>query len=195
MRISAGIDEVPTQRFGNVVVHERVGTVDLIDKSRTRGRVEVFMGAGRGKTTTALGAALRVIACGGRVIFVHFAGPLSPMLGEVRAATVFGRNWRMVGIREQTKDNAYLDQFSELVDTVRDAVAMAYTVWIYECELLILDDIGPHLNAQSIDLGQILTLIGNRPANTSIILTGQSAPEPIVQRADLCTNFVAIKEP
>lgn len=160
-----------------------------------RGLVAVFTGPGKGKTTAALGIALRTIGWGGKVIFVHFTGPQHPVLGEVKTAAALGGNWRTIGIKSEAMDISYLGDFTESVDTVSEAMATAHDLWLHECDLLVLDDIGSHLDRGTIDITQVLALIDNRPPNTSIILTGPSAPEPIIQRADVVTEFLGIKQP
>ncbi len=160
-----------------------------------KGEVILFIGLGRGKTTTALGIALRVIAYGGRVVFIHFSGPQYPELGEVKAAAVIGDSLRMIGIRSEASNLAYLNDFYETVDTVADALAMARNVWIRQCNLLVLDDIGPQLDRGSIDVAQVSALIKDRPPNVSIILTGRSAPKVIAKTAGLVTEFVDVKHP
>jgi len=159
------------------------------------GRVIVFTGVGKGKTTAALGTALRIIAQGGKVIFVYFTGPEYPVLGEVKTAAKLGSKWRMIGIKSEAKNLSYLADFSGSVDTVKDALAMAQARWLYECDLLILDDITYQLACGSIDVAQVIALIDNRPVNASIVLTGPSAPESIIERADLVTEFLEIKPP
>lgn len=162
---------------------------------RDKGEVIVFTGLGKGKTTAALGVALRTIGQGGKVIFIRFTGPRHSVLGEVKTAAAIGGNLRMIGVRSEASDVSYLDGFSESVDTVADALAMARDVWIRECALLVLDDIGHHLERGSIDIAQVLLLIDSKPLNTSILLTGSSASEPIIQRANLVTEFLQIKRP
>ena len=66
---------------------------------------------------------------------------------------------------------------------------------VHECDLLVLDNISLHLDRGSVDIAQVLALIDERPPNTSIILTGTSTPEPIMQRADLATEFLKIRQP
>jgi cob(I)alamin adenosyltransferase len=169
--------------------------MDATDGGRTRGEVIVFTGPGKGKTTAALGVGLRMIARGGKVVFIYFTGPQHPVLGEVKSAASFGSNWRTIGIKSEAKDVSYLDDFTESVDTVTEALAMAHNLWLHECDLLVLDDIIHHLDQKSIDIAQVLALINDRPPNASIVLTGRSAPEPILQRAGLVTEFLKIKQP
>lgn len=167
----------------------------MVDEGRARGEVIVFTGPGKGKTTAALGVVLRTIAQGGKVIFVYFTGPQHPVLGEVKTAAAFGSNWRTIGIKNEAKDVSYLNDFSESVDTVTEALAMAHDRWLHECDLLVLDDISPHLDCGTIDVAQVLELINNRPPNTGIVLTGSCVPELIMQRADLVTELLKIKSP
>jgi cob(I)alamin adenosyltransferase len=164
-------------------------------EGKVGGQVAVFTGPGKGKTTAAVGIALRTIARGGKVIFVYLKGPQHPVLGEVRTAAAFGSNWRTIGIKSEAKDISYLDDFSESVDTVKEALTMAQTIWLYECDLLILDNISYQLACGSIDIAQVIALIDNRPPNVSIVLTGPSVPEPLIKRADLVTEFLKIKQP
>ena len=167
----------------------------MSDAKKARGEVMVFVGTGKGKTTAALGTACRVIANGGKTIFIYFTGPDHPLLGEVKTAAAFGSSWRMIGIKSEAKDISYLDSFTESVDTTRKALTMAQKLWLHECDLLVLDDISPHLDRGSIDISQVLALIDDRLPNTSIILTGSYLPEPIIQRADSVTEFLPIKQP
>ena len=101
----------------------------MSDERGFKGEVIVFTGPGRGKTTAALGTAIRSFAHGGKVIFIHFTGPEYPVLGEVKAAASLGSNWRMIGIKGEAKDISYLDDFTETVDTAREALTMAQKVW------------------------------------------------------------------
>ena len=72
---------------------------------------------------------------------------------------------------------------------------MAQNLWLHECDFLVLDDISPHLDRGTIDIDQILALISDRPPNTSILLTGSSVPESIMQKVDLVTEFLMVKQP
>jgi len=163
--------------------------------AREEGELIVFTGSGKGKTTAALGVALRTIGQGGKVIFIHFTGPQCPVPGEIKTATRIGSSLRMVGVRSEAGDISYLDDFSESVDSVTEALVKAHDVWVQECDLLVLDDIGHHLEQGSIDVAEVMALIDDRPPNVGILLTGTSIPGPIVQRAELVTEFLLIKEP
>jgi cob(I)alamin adenosyltransferase len=165
------------------------------DEGRGESKVIVFTGEGESKTTAALGIALRTVTGGGKVVYVHFTGPRHPVLGEVKTAAAVGSKWRMVGIRNEAEDISYLDDFAESVATAGDALSKARTLWLRECDLLVLDDIAHHLTHGSIDVAQVLALIDDKPPNTIVVLTGLSFPESIMQRADMVTEFTDAKRP
>ena len=169
--------------------------MDIRDGEQAKGQVVVFTGPGKGKTTTAVGNACRVIARGEKVVFVYFTGPRYPVLGEVKTAATLGSNWRMIGIKSEAKDVSCLGDFTESVDTVTEALTIAHDLWLHECDLLVLDDISPHLEPGGIAITQVLALIDDKPPGTSIILTGQSVPEEIMKKADAVRDFLLVKRP
>ena len=167
----------------------------MMNKLGNKGEVILLIGPGRGKTTTALGIALRVIMYGGRVVFIHFSGPQYPEVGEVKAAIALGDTLRMIGIRSEASNPSYLNEFYETVNTVAEAMAIAGNVCTKQCNLLVLDDIGHQLDQGSVDIAQVLAIIKDRPPDVSIILTGRSAHKMIMEKADLITEFVDAKQP
>jgi len=158
-------------------------------------QVIVFAGSGIGKTVAAVGIAIRTISAGGKVIFVYFAGPEHPTLGEIKSATAFGGNWRTIGIKSEAKEPSYLDDFTESVDTVEEAINIAQTIWSSECDLLVLDNITHHVACGSVDITRIIDIIDSRAPRTSIVLTGVFAPDLLIDRADVVTNFCNTKQP
>lgn len=156
----------------------------------------VHTGLGKGKTTAALGLACRVLGHGGRVVFIRFTGPEYPQMGDVRTATALGGNLRMIGVESQARDASYLADFTESTATVETALALARGLLMRgECDLLVLDDINPLLDEGTIDTAQVVALIDEKPPNVNMVLTGRSAPQAIIERADTVTDFTEIKHP
>ncbi|HEX79377.1 MAG TPA: cob(I)yrinic acid a,c-diamide adenosyltransferase [Dehalococcoidia bacterium] len=158
-------------------------------------QVIVFTGSGRGMTAAAIGVAARTISIGGRVIFVYFTGPKHPVLGEIKSAAIINKNWITVGIRSVAKEPCYLNDFSESVDTVEEAMDMALKKWSSECDVLVLDSITRHIACGSISVSRVIDLIDSRSPETSIILTGPYAPDALIERADVVTEFLSVKQP
>ena len=169
--------------------------MDIIDEEDFDGKVLIFTGPSKDKTNASLGLALRFMGHGGKVFFICSAGPQSPRLGKLGTNAMFTDHFKMIGIKSKGSDASCSAEFSELVDTARDALAIARDRLMKECELLIIDDISQYIEQGDIDIAQVLALIDSRPQNTSIIFTGTSVPEPIIRRADLVSEFVYTKQP
>jgi cob(I)alamin adenosyltransferase len=170
----------------------------------SRGLVQVYTGEGKGKTTAALGLALRAVGQGLRVCFVQFmkggldlgerkaAARLVPALevhwfsaaqwGDPRKAPP-GTPWWLLSPSDQDRDRA-----QEGVAFARRALAGGY-------DLVVLDEILQALCRELVSLEQLLELIRTKPAQVELVMTGRGAPEEIIRAADLVTEMRAVKHP
>lgn len=160
------------------------------------GNVIVFTGSGKGKTTAALGLACRAVGHGGKAAFIHFSGPARPSLGDVLSTKVLGHDVRMIAIESQAAEAAYVDQFDESVATVEAALERGGELLHRPgCSLLVLDDINPLLDRGAIDQERVRELIEMKPESATIVLTGRSAPNWLLETADIVTDFAEVKHP
>jgi cob(I)alamin adenosyltransferase len=158
-----------------------------------RGLVIVHTGAGKGKTTAALGMVLRSLGHGYRVAIVQFIkGAWEP--AEKRAFEPWG---------EQLQFHATGDGFTwETQDKVRDR-AMAQAGWQValryladpQFHLVLLDEVNIALKKDYLSIGQVLSGVELRPPMTHVVLTGRNAPEELIERADLVTEMSLVKHP
>jgi cob(I)alamin adenosyltransferase len=158
-----------------------------------RGLVIVHTGAGKGKTTAALGMVLRSLGHGYRVAIVQFIkGAWEP--AEKRAFEPWG---------EQLQFHATGDGFTwETQDKVRDKLK-AQAGWQIaegylqdpEFHLVLLDEINIALKKDYLSVEQVLSGIGRRPPKTHVVLTGRNAPDELIERADLVTEMSLVKHP
>jgi cob(I)alamin adenosyltransferase len=158
-----------------------------------RGLVIVHTGAGKGKTTAALGMVLRSLGHGYRVAIVQFIkGAWEP--AEKRAFEAWG---------SQLLFHATGDGFTwETQDKVRDK-ASAQAGWAVaagyladpEFHLVLLDEVNIALKKDYLSIEQVLAGIDRRPPKTHVILTGRNAPDELIERADLVTEMSLIKHP
>jgi cob(I)alamin adenosyltransferase len=158
-----------------------------------QGLVIVHTGAGKGKTTAALGMVLRSLGHSHRVAIVQFIkGAWEP--AEKRAFEPWG---------EQLVFHATGGGFTwETQDRVRDK-AMAQAGWEVAAgylsdpafKLVLLDEVNVALRKDYLSVEQVLAGIDRRPANTHVVLTGRNAPDEIIERADLVTEMTLIKHP
>ena len=158
-----------------------------------RGLVIVHTGAGKGKTTAALGMVLRTLGHGFRAAIVQFIkGAWAP--AEKSAFASWG---------EQLEFHATGEGFTwETQDKTRDT-AMAQAGWAValryladpDFHLVLLDEANIALQKGYLTLEQVLAGISLRPPKTHVVLTGRNAPDALIERADLVTEMTLVKHP
>jgi cob(I)alamin adenosyltransferase len=160
-------------------------------KKLARGMIHVYTGNGKGKTTAALGLALRALGWGFKVYMIQFMKG-DPEYGELQAAKnlpdfvicQYGRP-DFVDRKNPSQEDFRLAQ--EGLAHAQEIVAMG------QYDLVILDEINVALNFKLIDLQEVLRLIDGKPQETELVLTGRYAPQQIVQAADLVTEMQEVK--
>jgi len=168
--------------------------VEKLVPREPRGLVVVITGHGKGKTTTALGIAVR--ACGHemRICIIQF------MKGDL-----YSGEWDGVKKMDCTielhatgkgfcgiQGNPY--PYREHRQNAQDAVALVrekMTSGNYD--LIILDEINNALRLKLVDLEQVLALIREKPPLMHLVLTGRDAHEEVVELADTVSEVVEIK--
>lgn len=166
--------------------------------SRRRGLVIVFTGDGKGKTTAAMGLALR--AAGGRMrvrIIQFIKGAWKT--GEVEAlralapsveVTRAGLGFTIDGLRDERiamEDHAAAAR--------RGLAEAAEALGSPGLDVLVLDEIiGTH-SAGFVSLAELLDLVARRPPPLHLVLTGRNAPPELVEVADLVTEMRLVKHP
>jgi cob(I)alamin adenosyltransferase len=158
-----------------------------------KGLVQVYTGNGKGKTSAAFGLALRAAGRGLRVYIVQFIkggfdyGEMY-VVDKVPNVTLkaFGRG-KFVTAKPPDREDIKLAK--EALEFARKVVKSG------ECDVVILDEINVALSLGLIGLGDVLMLIKARPVHVELVLTGRSAPEEIVQLADLVTEMKEVKHP
>ena len=163
-----------------------------------RGLVLVFTGDGKGKTTAALGMALRAVGHGFRVRVIQFvkggwrpgelvaARRLAPELEIVQA----GRGFTLDRLgRKSVSQEEHEAAAAEAVRLAREALAST------DCQMVILDEVLYALRDRLISLDDVLGLIAAKPDRMHLVLTGRAAPPEVVDAADLVTEMREVKHP
>ncbi len=158
-----------------------------------QGLVQVYTGNGKGKTTCALGLAVRASGHGVPVAIVQFLKGWD-FYGEIQGLSYLpGVTLKRTGRAEFVRKTGPLaEDYSEARRGLEKAIEF---VMDEKHELVILDEINIALNYGLISVRDVLEMIRNRPANVEIILTGRNAPEKILDVADLVTEMQEIKHP
>lgn len=178
----------------------------------SKGYVQVYTGNGKGKTTAAIGLAIRALGAGKRVLLLQFmknktysehavlAG-LSPGLTvETMGKPFFVAHEGMLSAAELAKwgeevvvfppgqpPRDYLDMMRRGVERAKQAAGSG------EYDLVILDEINVALFFGLITWGQVQAIIRGRYETVELVLTGRGAPPELLQAADLVTEMREIK--
>lgn len=157
----------------------------------------IFTGNGKGKTTAAIGQALRAIGNGSRVLMVQFIkGPWKS--GEDQSCKAHGGNFRIVKMgRGFVKTPCDKLPFKDHVIAAHKALDYALKeVKTKKWNILILDEIWVALGLGLLTETKIETFIKEAsPFCEHMIMTGRGCPKEFIERADLVTEMKEIKHP
>lgn len=166
-----------------------------------RGLTIVYTGNGKGKTSAALGAVLRALGHGWRVLVIQFfKGDWPIVFGEVELAKRLGPQLEVLQLgRGFVKAMGDKKPFEEHLAAAREALATAEArIRSGAYDLIVLDEIVyaiDYAGVQLVSLDEVLALIDAKPASLHLILTGRDAPQALIDRADLVTRMEEVKHP
>ncbi len=155
------------------------------------GLIIVNTGNGKGKTTAALGLAMRAVGAGLRVVMIQFIKGRWKT-GEQVSAKNLGFELRPMG-----------EGFTWITQDRERDIAKAEAAWEYgkacmasgDYDLVIFDEMNIVLDYGYLALENVLTTLQNRPKDLHVALTGRRAKAEIMEIADLVTEMVEIKHP
>jgi len=158
------------------------------------GHIYIFTGTGAGKTTNALGLALRSIGHKHKVVVIQFMKywkntgevQVQKMLEPYYEIYQFGRKgWVGLGtLGDEDKKLAEKGlRFAEKIVKEKKP------------DLLILDEINLALYCQLLDLNDVLRFLDKIKNEIDIVLTGRFAPKELVERADFVNEIQDVKSP
>ena len=158
-----------------------------------RGLLQVYIGDGKGKTTAAVGQAVRARGAGLAVCFVQFVkgGPESSELSQLRQLGI-------EVIRPATATTGLLrsgptDEDYRAAQVAWDAAAQAITTGAWD--LVVLDELHAALHYHLLPLEPVLQTLQSRPATVEVVTTGRQAPAALREMAELITEMVLHKHP
>ena len=160
------------------------------------GLIIVYTGKGKGKTTAALGMALRAIGHDYRICMIQFIKG-SWHYGEMTSSkrlepefelTAIGRGF--VGIID---DKNPLEEHKKIAQEAIRLSKEKIESKIYD--IIILDEINYAINLGLVNLQDVLDIIKIKPPNLNLVLTGNYAKQEIIDAADLVTEMKEIKHP
>ncbi|MFH1382166.1 MAG: cob(I)yrinic acid a,c-diamide adenosyltransferase [Chloroflexota bacterium] len=155
-----------------------------------RGLIQIYTGEGKGKTTAALGTAIRATGQGLRVGFIQF------LKGEPTGEHLFVSLYQPFDIVQISTGDIFIKSQEQLKEEAQRTLAYAEEQMLGgKYDLLVLDEIFIATHKGFITIRQVLDLLEKKPARLELVLTGRDAPPEIIERADLVTEMRLVKHP
>jgi cob(I)alamin adenosyltransferase len=153
--------------------------------------IQIYTGNGKGKTTAALGLAMRAAGHGLKVIMIQFMkGKID--YGELVSARHLPNFTIEQYGRPEFVDPSNPDQ--EDIRLAREGFSRARAaVMSQEYDIVILDELNVAVDYGLISTGDVITLFEERPKKVALVLTGRYLPEAFVPYADLITECREVK--
>jgi cob(I)alamin adenosyltransferase len=179
-----------------VKINKKVSNMEItrLEPSKKKGLIVVITGYGKGKTTIALGIAVRACGHDMRTSIIQF------MKGDIYAG-----EWDGIKKMDCTVElistgkgfcgiqgNPY--PFEEHRENAQDAVILTYQkMESGQWDILILDEINNALHLGLVDLEQVLKIICKKPPDMHLVLTGRDAHSQVVELADTVSEVLEVK--
>lgn len=159
-----------------------------------KGYVQVYTGNGKGKTTAAVGQAVRSAGNGLKVYMLQFLK--TDPTGELEIAKLLGDKFQI--FRFESKKGFFWTLKDEEKAVLKEEVNRAYNFAMEviknnSCDVFILDEIMGIISNKLLTEQQVIELIDNKPSNMELILTGRNVPDSVKDKADLVTEMKEIK--
>ena len=164
-----------------------------------RGLVQVYTGNGKGKTTAAIGLAVRALGWGKKVLIYQFLKPPAAKSGELCLAEKFphqlsckrlGADWPLT---KTGPDEEVRTRMRRAIQQIWPDIVKAVTQ--HEYDLVILDELNCCLAEGLIEWYAVADLLDSRHQDVELILTGRAASQELIKVADLVSEVLDIKHP
>ncbi|MDD4984766.1 MAG: cob(I)yrinic acid a,c-diamide adenosyltransferase [Dehalococcoidales bacterium] len=153
-----------------------------------RGYIQVYTGEGKGKTTAALGLALRAAGQGLSVAFIQF------LKGETSGEQLLAAGCHLFEFIRLNQGICLRQSNEELRPVTEQTLSLAEEKLAKaKYDIIVLDEIFTAVNRGLITTARVIDLLDKKPDNVELVLTGRKAPREVIERADLVTNMTAVK--
>ena len=161
-----------------------------------KGLTHLYFGNGKGKTTAALGLALRAAGCGKKVVVVRFlkdwkCGELNSIALLPNVTVFYGKSTGSVFVRDMSEeDKAETKAIHD--NNLNKALALQQSG---ECDMLVLDEATDAYQLGVLGNDIFTGLLENKPEPLELVITGHKPDEWMIGKADYVTEMVKHKHP
>lgn len=163
---------------------------------KSSGKIHIYTGDGKGKTTASLGLAIRAIGNGFKVGIIYFdkGGDYYGERNILDKLKTDGLRYQAFGAPRMEKGKSFRFK-NEGVDLEQAQLAIDQAIkWMKEdLDLLILDEINTTVKTGLLKLEDILSVVSQKPNNLELVLTGRYCPDKVIELADLVTEMKPLK--
>ena len=157
-----------------------------------KGLLLVYTGNGKGKTTAALGMALRAAGHGMKVLILQFM-KCHEKIGEIKALT---RTDLPITLKQYGRRVFFRTRTCEIMDIHKarqglEAFKMAIKDNSYD--MIILDEINMAIHFGLLEIEEVIEAVEQKPPELHLVLTGRNAKEKLIAMADLVSEIRDIK--
>ncbi|WMJ22053.1 cob(I)yrinic acid a,c-diamide adenosyltransferase [Paludicola sp. MB14-C6] len=159
------------------------------------GLIHIYCGNGKGKTTAAIGLALRALGFGFQVVVVQFlkdgnsselkALKMFPNATVISGKDVAGFSFKMTDDQKQIVKENHNQHLKSAIELCQNE----------QCDVLILDEVLDAVNLELIDYNMLIEFIKNKSSHIEIIMTGRNPKKELVDLADYISNVTKEKHP
>ncbi|MCK4738632.1 MAG: cob(I)yrinic acid a,c-diamide adenosyltransferase [Deltaproteobacteria bacterium] len=167
--------------------------------NQNSGRLHIYTGEGKGKTTAALGLALRAVGSGLQVLFLQFFKPEADPSGE---KDFFREHSKNIEFLRSTSRHPFFTGKKTDKEKVRVSVKQLFDqakekIFSKEkkIDLIVFDEILGAFGDNFLELDEVEKFLDERPKGLEVVLTGRDAPVELVRSADYVTEMLKIKHP
>lgn len=151
--------------------------------------IQVYTGNGKGKTTAALGLALRAAGAGFKVYICQF------LKGRSYCELISLKKFKNIKV-EQFGKGCFLRHSPRKEDVALACAGLSAAkkaIQSRHYSLVVLDEINVALKLNLISLKDALSIIKDAPKDVEVVLTGRSCPRQVIMAADLVSNIQEVK--
>jgi len=169
-------------------------TLKILEPKKKVGLIVVITGYGKGKTTSALGMALRAVGHGMKVCIIHF------VKGDMYSGELDGIKRLAPNVELHLTGKGFCGiygnpyPYREHRANAQEAIKLAKEKMLSgNFDILILDEINNAIKLKLVDLPQVLDMIENKPPQMHLILTGRDAHPEVIERAHTVSEVREVK--
>ena len=165
-------------------------------RRKNKGLIIVYTGSGKGKTTAAMGLALRAVGHDLKILMIQFIKSAGRHYGELEAAARLHPYFEILPM-----GNGFVKFGGR--EPVPEDIQTALETWNFskekiksdEFDMIILDEINYAIDYGFLPVDDVVGVLKTRPGRLHVVLTGRNAHPDIIEIADLITEMREIKHP